>query len=283
MLEVLTDSALDLVKTLPILTLVYAFLYWVENRMRRVPAMLEQAARFGPLCGALAGSVPQCGFSAAASALFLDGCLAPATLVAVFLATSDEALPVLLSGGAGAADALRLLAVKLVLAAAGGYLLRLTVLKQRPRLTGVPHEHAHAEAEGCSCCGGGGAAVAVLGRTVRTALLLFFVLLAFNTAVYLVGEARISALLLSGSVLQPVLCATIGLAPSCAISVLFAELYTSGAIGFGSMVAGLSTGAGFGYMILLSDRSQRRSAVQIIALTWLLAVAGGVTVQAFLG
>lgn len=280
MLDVLTDSALDLVKTLPILVLVYALLYWIENRMRRKPVLLEQAARFGPLCGALAGSVPQCGFSAAASALFLDGCIAPATLVAVFLATSDEALPVLLSGGAGAADALRLLIVKLVLAAAGGYLLRLTVLKKRPSISGPLR--LREEPRDCCCCEGG-AVASILGRTVKTTLLLFVVLALFNMAVYFVGEARISTLLLSGSKLQPVLCATIGLVPSCAISVLFAELYTNGAIGFGSMVAGLSTGAGFGYLILLSDRSQRKRACQIIALTWVLAVVGGIAVQTIFG
>lgn len=280
MFDVLADSALDLLKTLPILALVYTLLYWVENRMRTTPALLEQAARFGPLCGALAGSVPQCGFSAAASALFLDGCLAPATLVAVFLATSDEALPVLLSGGAGAADALRLLAVKILLAAAGGYLLRLTVLKKRSGFSG--RLAVQAGPDGCTCCEGG-AVQSVLGRTLKTALLLFLVLVLFNTAVSFIGEARISALLLSGSALQPVLCATIGLVPSCAISVLLAELYTSGAIGFGSMVAGLSTGAGFGYMILLSDRSQRKSALQIIVLTWGLAVVGGIAAQTVFG
>lgn len=280
MLDVLTDSALDLVKTLPILALVYALLYWMETRMRAAPALLEKAARFGPLCGALAGAVPQCGFSAAASALFLDGRLAPATLVAVFLSTSDEALPVLLGSGRGAADAARLLAVKLVLAAAGGYLLRFTVLRNRPR----PRSCGGARPDGGECsCHGCGPIPAILGRTLKTALLLFAALLLFNAAVFFVGEARISALLLSGSALQPVLCATLGLIPSCAVSVLLAELYVGGAIGFGSMVAGLSTGAGFGYMILLSDRSRQKESFRIIGLTWALAAVGGIAVQLLFG
>ena len=119
--------------------------------------------------------------------------------------------------------------------------------------------------------------------TVKKAFLLLVVLVVFNCAVFFVGEERISALLLSGSTLQPILCATLGLIPSCAVSVLLAELYSSGAIGFGSMVAGLSTGAGFGYMVLCSDRSRRRDACGIIALTWVLAAAGGVLVQVLLG
>lgn len=278
LLDVLLDSVLDIVKTLPILVIVYALLYWLENRMRTTPALLEKAAQFGPFCGALAGAVPQCGFSAAASALFLDGYLAPATLVAVFLATSDEAIPVLLAGGHGVGDVIRLVAVKTVLATAGGYLLRFTLLRERPHF-GEPLE---IEVEDCSCCEGG-AIPSVLWRTVKTALLLFVVLFVFNTGVHLIGEDRISSFLLSGSVFQPVLCATIGLVPSCAISVLLAELYASGAIGFGSMIAGLSTGAGFGYMILLSDPGQRKDAYKIIALTWVLAVTGGIIAQAIFG
>ena len=272
------DSAVDILKTVPALILVYAFLYWVESRTRTTPALLEKAAQFGPVCGALAGAVPQCGFSAAASALYLDDCLAPSTLVAVYLATSDEAIPVLLGNGAGAWEIVRLLLAKTVLAVAGGYLLRLTVLRGGPRWS----EPIEVELEGCSCCTSGGVST-VLWRTAKTCLLLFVVLFLMNTAVFLVGEARISSLLLSGSMLQPLLCATVGLIPSCAVSVLFAELYVGGAIGFGSMVAGLSTGAGFGYMILLSDRTRRRDAYKVIALTWLLAVAGGTALQMLLG
>ena len=100
-----------------------------------------------------------------------------------------------------------------------------------------------------------------------------------NALVFFVGEERLSAVLLGGSLLQPVLCAVIGLVPSCAISVLLTELYLSGAIGLGGLIAGLSTGAGFGYMILLRDRSGRKKALPVIAATWALAVLGGIAVQ----
>ena len=77
MLDLLLDSVLDVCKAIPILLVVYALLYMIENRMRSTPALLERAAQFGPVAGALAGLIPQCGFSAAASALFVDGFLAP--------------------------------------------------------------------------------------------------------------------------------------------------------------------------------------------------------------
>lgn len=128
LLHAISHSLEDVIKSAPILLVVYAVLYWLEHKMRAAPALLEKAQKVGPVIGGLAGSVPQCGFSAAASALFAEGFLHPATLVAVFLATSDEAVPLLLAGGL-AQETLLLLITKLVLAIVGGYLLQWTVFR----------------------------------------------------------------------------------------------------------------------------------------------------------
>ncbi len=107
--HVLPEAFFDVLKTVPLLLVVYALLYYIENRLTNTPELLSRAAQFGPVVGALAGSIPQCGFSAAASALFSAGFLAPATLVAVFLATSDEAVPIMLAGGASVQQVVLLL------------------------------------------------------------------------------------------------------------------------------------------------------------------------------
>lgn len=284
MLDVFLDSCLDVLKNIPILLAVYAALYWLEHKMRAAPALLEKAQSVGPVVGAVAGLIPQCGFSAAASALYVEGFLAPATLVAVFLATSDEAVPLMLSAGDGK-RVLLLLAAKLVLAAGSGYLLQWTVFRQRSKRRDAPvridvgnvHDHHH-----CSC-DGPSVLYAIVWRTVQTCLFLFVTVFLMNSAVHLVGEESLAGLLLGGSLLQPVVCAVIGLVPSCAISVLLAELYLSGAIGFGGLIAGLSTGAGFGYMILLKDRHTRKKALPVIAATWVMAAAGGVVCQLIWG
>ncbi|MGI6181218.1 MAG: putative manganese transporter, partial [Agathobaculum sp.] len=267
-------------KTLPLLLLVYALLYYIENRLTNTPALLSRAAQFGPIVGALAGTIPQCGFSAAAAALFTYECLAPATLVSVFLATSDEAVPVLLAGGAGVQQVVLLLVVKFVLAVAGGYLLRLTVFRERPAKD--DDEPLEIEIEGCGC-GQGSPVAVVLWRTVKTALFLFAVLFVLNLFVSWIGEARMASLLLSDSMLQPLLCAVLGLVPSCAMSVLLSELYVSGTISFGALVAGLSTGAGFGYIVLFQEKEGRRRALPIIAATFAIAVIGGMLIQLLLG
>lgn len=278
MLDVLQDAFFDVLKAAPILLAVYALLYWIENRLRSTPALLERAAQFGPVVGAVAGLVPQCGFSAAASALFLDGYLAPATLVAVFLATSDEAVPVLLADGALAETGL-LLVSKFVLAVAGGYVLRLLM---RGRKGANQSFEIELEMDGCGC-GCDGPLSGIVWRTVKILFFLFLFCAATGAAVELIGTDRLSVLLLNGSFLQPILCACVGLIPSCAVSVLLAELYLGGAIGFGGLIAGLSTGAGFGYMILLSSEEGRKRALPFIGATWVFAAVGGVICQLLFG
>lgn len=275
----LLHSLEDVIKSAPILLAVYAALYWLEHKMRAAPVLLEKAQKVGPVIGAVAGSVPQCGFSAAASALFAEGFLHPATLVAVFLATSDEAVPLLLSGGL-ARQTIFLILAKLILAIAGGYLLKWTFFRKKHRA----HAPVHVDIShhGDHCCGSS-AVSAILWRTAQTCLFLLGILLVINLAIELAGEDIISSFLLGGSLLQPVLCACIGLIPSCAISVLLSQLYLSGAIGFGGLVAGLSTGAGFGYMILLREKSSRRRALPVIAATWVVAVLGGIALQLLWG
>lgn len=241
------DAFFDVLKTVPLLLLVYALLYYIENRLTDTPALLSRTAQFGPAVGALAGSIPQCGFSAAASALFSAGYLAPATLVAVFLATSDEAVPVMLAGGASAKSILALLEIEL------------------------------------NACGCGEPLPNILGHTLKTSLFLFAVLLALDLVLLAVGEDRLASVLLGGSIFQPLLCAVLGLVPSCAMSVLLSELYVSGTISFGALVAGLSTGAGFGYIVLLGEKQGRRRAAPVILATFILAAVGGTVTQLLFG
>ncbi len=268
-------------KTVPLLLLVYALLYYIENRLTNTPALLSRAAQFGPVVGALAGTVPQCGFSAAAAALFSAGYLAPATLVSVFLATSDEAVPALLAGGAELKQIFLLLAAKLALAVIGGYALRFTVFRAH-RSAAEEDEPVEIEMKGCGC-GCASPIGTVIRRTLKTAFFLFLVLIVLDLVMHLIGEDRLASLLLSGSVFQPLLCALLGLVPSCAMSVLLAELFASGTISFGALIAGLSTGAGFGYIVLLEEPEGRRRALPVIVSTLAIAILGGTLIQLFFG
>ena len=277
--HVVPEAFFDVVKTIPLLLVVYALLYYIENRLTNTPALLSKAAQFGPVVGAFAGTIPQCGFSAAASALFSAGYLAPATLVAVFLATSDEAVPIMVTSGASIGEIVLLLVLKFAIAVIGGYILRFTVFRKH-RAAGDDT----LEIEMTSCdCSADSPVWSVIWHTLKTALFLFAVMLALNVIVHGIGEERLASIMLSDSIFQPLLCALLGLIPSCAMSVLFSELFVSGTISFGSLIAGLSTGAGFGYIVLFQEKAGRRRALPVIASTLVVAVIGGTLVQLLYG
>lgn len=277
--HVVPEAFFDVLKTVPLLLVVYALLYYIENRLTNTPALLSRAAQFGPVVGALAGTIPQCGFSAAAAALFSAGYLAPATLVAVFLATSDEAVPVMLAGGASIRQVVLLLVVKFAIAVIGGYILKYTVFHSHR-----PESDEPVEVEMSACdCSAGSPVWSVVWHTLKTSFFLFAVMLVLDVIMHLIGEDLLASLLLSDTLFQPLLCAILGLIPSCAVSVLLSELFVGGTISFGALIAGLSTGAGFGYIVLFQDKEGRRRALPVIAATFVVAVLGGMLVQVFYG
>lgn len=264
MKEVILDALLDSLKSLPFLFGAYLLIEFLEHRAsRRLTAALSRLGPFGPLGGALLGCVPQCGFSVAAANFYAGRLISPGTLLAVFLATSDEAVPILLSRP-GALPALgRLLAVKLVAAAFFGLLA--DVLAKR-FFRPAPGQPFRGLCEDCGC-GEKGIARSALRHTVQVFLFLLLVNLALGAAIHFVGSGAISRALLSGSVFQPLLAALLGFVPNCAASVLLTELYLEGSLSFGSAVAGLCTGAGLGLAVLLRvNKNWKENLVLILAL-----------------
>lgn len=278
MLHLFFHVGLDLLKTLPILFLAYLLAGFLETRINAVPALLAQTERLGPLFGGIIGIIPQCGFSAASAALYARGFLAPATVAAVFLSTSDEALPILLAQPQLLPSAGRLILCKLVIAVAGGYLLRATLFRaETRRMDSLPDEEIELDV-GCDCTRGN-LLGSTIWRTVTTAVYLFVFMLLIELAFDLVGKEAIGGFLLHGSLLQPALCGLIGLIPGCAVSVFLTELFAGGSISFGAAVAGLCAGAGFGYLVMFSEAHEKRMVWKIIASTYVLSVVAGMLVD----
>ena len=276
MLDILIDAVVDSLKTLPFLFGAYLLIEFLEHRAGgSMTRLLHRLGPLGPVGGAALGCVPQCGFSVAAANFYAGRLITPGTLIAVFLSTSDEALPVLISSPGAMKSLGLLLGVKL----AAGVLVGIAVDVVYGRfLKREPSEPFHELCQDCGC-EEKGVFRSALGHTVKIFLFLLAVNIALGFATELVGEENISRILLSGSVWQPLLAGLIGFIPNCAASVLLTELYLGGSLSFGAAVAGLCTGAGLGLLVLFRVNKNWRENLSIAGVLYVASVAAGALCQ----
>ena len=245
--DILLDTALDALKLLPFLFVTYLLLEFLEERLeKRSVTAIHKAGRWGPVLGSLLGVVPQCGFSAAASNLYAGGVVSFGTLLAVFLSTSDEMLPILISARTDTLLILKILLVKALAGMLAGFAAD-TFLRRRgfARSRTI---HDMCEDEGCRC--EDGVFKSALRHTLKIFIFLILVMLVLNTALALLGEERLAAFILNRPVAGELLAGLIGLIPNCAASVVITQLYLEGGMSAGAMLAGLLTGSGVGLLVL---------------------------------
>jgi len=276
MWDMILDAMIDSVKTLPFLFGAYLFIEFLEHKASdRLTRALSKLGPLGPVGGAALGCVPQCGFSVAAANFYAGRLITPGTLLAVFFATSDEAIPILLSRPEAIGDLGKLLGVKLAAGAIFGILVDIVYTRF---LRYKMEEPFHELCEDCGC-EEKGVLRSALGHTLRIFLFLLLVNVALNGAIQAVGEANISRFLLAGSVWQPLLAALIGFLPNCAASVILTELYLSGSLSFGAAVAGLCTGAGLGLLVLFRVNKNWKENLCIAGTLYVSAVVTGCVCQ----
>lgn len=280
MLDILLDAIIDSLKTLPFLFGAYLLIEFLEHRASEGMArLLGRLGPLGPVGGAALGCVPQCGFSVAAANFYAGRLITPGTLLAVFIATSDEAIPILLSRPGAAKDLGLLLIVKLTAGAAVGILTDIVYGRFLKQGASQPFH------ELCGDCGCGekGVLRPALRHTVKIFLFLLAVNMALNVAIELVGDENISRLLLAGSVWQPLLAGLIGFIPNCAASVILTELYLGGSLSFGAAAAGLCTGAGLGLLVLFRVNRNWKENFSIAGVLYVSAVVVGSICQVIFG
>lgn len=277
-LDLLVDACLDALKALPFLFFAFLIIELLEHHAgEKLSRFFARSGKAGPAVGALLGCVPQCGFSVMSANLYAGGVITLGTLIAVFLSTSDEAVILLVAEPGRRLDIFQLLFTKVIIAVIAGYIVdflgRRRAWKNPGKISDLcDHEH-------CGCHDHKGVFVPALIHTAKVFgfLLLFTVLL--NFAVVLLGDERLSHILLSDSVFQPFLAALVGFIPNCAASVLLTQLYLEGAISFGSVIAGLCTGAGAGLLILFRENRHARDNLKIMGILYICAVIPGVLLQ----
>lgn len=273
MLHLIQDALLDTVKLLPFLYLTYLAMEYLEHHLEgHTDAIMKKAGRFGPLVGGLLGVVPQCGFSTVAANLYAGRIITVGTLLAVFLSTSDEMLPIMISRQTPVGLVLKVLVLKAAIAVAAGFLVDAVYRRRGKTPSGsigeiCDHEHCHCE-ESSSF-------VAALRHTVSIGLFILLINFLIGLALHLVGEDVLTKVIRGIPMLSVVLAAIVGLIPNCAVSVAITTLYLDGLLSFGAMMAGLLVGAGMGILVLLRINRSAKDNVRIIALLLLIGIVCG--------
>lgn len=300
-LHCLEHALVDSVKMVPLLFVIYVAIEALEIKFgNRMGAAMAKAGKAGPVIGAVAGIIPQCGVSVVGTALYTQRLVTIGTLFAVYLATSDEAIPVILSQPDAAGLLVPLIATKLVIAIVVGYALDIAFHKRNRRVLEHGHDYAHGSDspehhhetafEEKGCCGhepagehqgftARGLLLHPLVHTLKVWVFIFLTSFVLALAFELVGQDTIAAALEGQTLLQPILAALVGLIPNCAASVAVTEFYLQGVITFGAAIAGLCASGGLGVLVLLKE-DDRREALAIIGGLFAVSVTAGLAVQA---
>lgn len=287
--EIFLDALVDSAKMIPFLLVIYFLVEWFERKFSgRIEHTLEKTAKAGPLLGALFGCVPQCGFSVVAASLYTRRIITAGTLLAVFLSTSDEAIPVLLSQPDQAGTVVKLLLIKLVIGIVAG--VAIDLLLRRKKQNPLPPAAAPSACE-VGCChhhvSGKSSPwqmlVHPLVHTSKIFAFIFLVTLGLNGLIAGVGEEHLGNVLLRESPFQPFLAALVGLIPNCAASVAIAGAFLKGGLSFGSTISGLCCSGGLGLLVLLKDNHNLKDTLRIIVLLVGISTAVGLTIQLLYG
>lgn len=278
MMDVLLDTVLDNVKLLPFLFLTYLVMEWMEHHTgEKLQKGIRSAGKSGPFWGAVLGMMPQCGFSAAASSLYAGRVITLGTLIAIYLSTSDEMLPVMISESVGITVILKILTAKVVIGMITGFLIELVwhlLLKRRDAEIDI---HKICEQEHCHCQGG------VLGSAIKHTLQIFFYLflisLILNGVIGFVGEEAIAGLFSNVPVIGELIAGLIGLIPNCASSVVITKLYLQNVVSGGAMLSGLLVNAGVGVLVLFRLNKNQKENFAIVGILYAAGVIWGIVAE----
>ena len=292
----LQDAFIDSAKMVPLLFVVYVAIEFIELKFgNKMAKTVSKAGPFGPILGALSATIPQCGISVMGTALFTQRLITIGSLFAVYIATSDEAIPVIMSQPNKLELLVPLILTKLVLAIIVGYALDLVFRKRNKQvfehIDAYAHDHDeadhHHEAafEEKACCGHQATAEhsAISARdilyhplihTLKIFAFIFLISVGLNLLFASIGQETLGTLLAQHKLLQPFLAALIGLIPNCAASVAIAQFYLTGTITFGATIAGLSASGGLGILLLFKEGDKKEGA-RIVALLFGISVIAG--------
>ena len=267
--EVIYDSCIDGIRLLPFLFLTYLAMesleHWTGGRMQEI---IRRSGKAGPAIGSVLGVFPQCGFSTVAANLYAGRIVTLGTLIAVFLSTSDEMLPIMISENVNVSVIAEILFCKIFFALIAGFLVDLFFQKTRD----LQIEHL-CERHHCHC--EKGIWRSAISHTWKIFLYIMVISFVLNLIIALIGEETLAAVVLDKPILGLFVAALVGMIPNCASSVILTQLYLGGVLSAGALMAGLLSGSGVGFLVLLRVNDDKRENLQIFLILYAAGVAAG--------
>ena len=279
MLEVIEETLLDSIKLLPFLFITYLIMEYIEHKTsQKSRETIKKSGKFGPLIGSFLGIFPQCGFSVVATNFYAGRVITLGTLISVYLTTSDEMIPIMISEAVPLWTILKILFVKLVIGIVAGFVIDFVLrlinknkkIEEENIVDLCEHDHCHCEK---------GILKSSIHHTLSIFVFILIVTFIINTAIYFIGEENISNILLNKPIFGPIVSSLIGLIPNCASSVIITNMYLKNVINVGTMIAGLLVNAGVGLVVLFKTNKKIKENIAIICLLYIVGVISGIVLE----
>ena len=273
MKHILLDTLFESLNLLPFLLITFLIIEFIEHKAsKKSIKMLTKTKKYGPIIGGILGATPQCGLGVMATNLYATNIITIGTLIAIYLSTSDEMLPVLISEGMPFSKILIILLIKVIIGIVCGFVIDF-IFRKKNKHTKIDVQEL-CENEHCHC--ENSIIKSSLIHTLKTFSFIFLVSFVLHIFIHEIGEDKISNLLLNGNIFTPFLSSIIGLIPNCAGSVVITELYVNNVISFGSMLAGLLTGSGISILILFKVNNDLKDNMMILGTVYIIGVIFGI-------
>lgn len=272
MIDIIQDTLIDSIKLFPFLFVTYLILEFLEHKTGdKSKKIIKTSGKFGPILGSILGIFPQCGFSTAASNFYAGRIITIGTLIAVFLSTSDEMLPILISEQAPISLILKILLIKLIIGIIAGFIIDIVLKKNNTSENEIEHlcEHEHCHCEDTNIF------KSSLVHSIHIFIYVLIITFVLNLIIYFIGEDNISNILTSNTLFGPIIAGLIGLIPNCASSVILTKLYLENVLNISTMLSGLLVNAGVGLLVLFRVNKNLKENIFITILLYLIGVISG--------
>ena len=278
MLEIIEHTLKDSIKLIPFLFVTYLLMEFLEHKTSsKINKTIKKSGKYGPLVGGVLGLLPQCGFSVMATNLYMGRIITIGTLITIYLTTSDEMLPILISENVAIGIIIKILAIKFLIGVISGIIIDV-ILNFKNKGKEIKEEHVDfCEHEHCHCEEG------ILKSAIRhtVSIFAFILLITFilNLVIHNIGEEKLSSLIMNNKILGPVIAGLIGLIPNCASSVIISQLYIEKVISSAIMISGLLVNAGVGLLVLFRVNRNLKENIKITAILYGIGVISGIILE----